>query len=789
MELREELQHTLGSTYTLERELRRGGMARVFLATETRLRRSVVVKVLSPEMATDVSGERFEREIQLAASLQQANIVPILSAGDMAGVPYYTMPYVEGESLRALLVTRGELPVSDVVSILRDVARALSYAHAHGVVHRDIKPDNVLLSHGAAVVTDFGIAKAISASRTAAGDPTLTQVGAPIGTPAYMSPEQVAASPEIDHRADVYAFGCLAYELLTGHPPFAGASPQRVLAAHLTEPPKPVRELRLATPPSLASLVMRCLEKHATDRPASADEILQTLGATATTSATSGGAATGVFRRAAGGPRRLVFGSAAVTLVVLVLASAWWRGHTALGAHVDRSIVVLPLENLSRDKANDYFGEGLAEEITDALSKAGLRVIGRSSAATLAAKGLDAREIARQLGVTYVLRGSVQQAGDNGRITMNLISARDGATLWSEKYDEPFKDVFAVQDSIAHSVANALKVTLAGGAGATLVRKETNAEAHDLYLQGIWEWNLRSAQALRQAIILFEQAVRRDSNYARAYAAIGMAYVVLPIYDDVPSDAMLSKAIDAARRAHALDSTLAEPHAVLGYASAMRFENTAAERSFGNALRLDSNFATAHYWHALLLGHLGRHEASMREGRRARAIEPVSLVIQYALAQELFNTHQYAAADSSDSAVLALQPTFTIGLLLRGRILTEQRRFDEAIAMLEPLSREPNVRSTEKLGLLAYAYARAGNAGQARATLARLPRDSLVSAGGTVAAALDALGDRDSAVRMFQRAVAQHDPWIFVLGRSAPYDGLRQDPRLTALFAKIEAPQ
>ena len=788
MELREQLQHTMGSSYTLERELGRGGMARVFVATETRLRRTVVVKVMSPELASDVSGERFEREIQLAASLQQANIVPILSAGDVDGVPYYTMPYVEGESLRTLLVARGErgeLPISEVVSILRDVARALSYAHAHGVVHRDIKPDNVLLSHGTAVVTDFGIAKAISASRTAPGDPTLTQAGAPIGTPAYMSPEQVAGNPAIDHRADIYAFGCMAYELLTGHPPFADPSLQRVLAAHLTERPKPVRQLRPEAPPALELLVMGCLEKRPVDRPASANEILQTLGAIATT---SGGMTSRVFGRSASGRRRLVFASAAAILVML-LAVAWWRGHSGLAEHIDPSVVVLPLTNLSRDKANDYFGEGLAEEITDALSKAGVRVIGHTSVATLVSKGLDASDIARQLGVAYVLQGSVQQAGGNGRITMNLTSARDGATLWSNKYDEPLKDVFAVQDSIAHSVAAALKVTLVGGATAKLVRTETtDPEAHALYLQGLYQWNRRTAQTLHQAINLFDQAVQRDPKYARAYAGIAMAYVVLPNYDDVATDSVLSKAFDAAHHALDLDSTLSEPHTVLGYGNCIRFENAAAGRAFANALRLDSSSATAHYWHALLLGNLGRYDESMREARRARAIDPVAPIVQYVVAQELYNARQYAAADSSDRALLALEPTFTIGILLQGRILTEQRRFDEAIALLEPLSDQPNVRSSEKLGLLAYAYARAGRAREARATLARLPRDTLLSAGGLVAAALDALGDRDAAVVMFRRAMAQHDPWVFVL-RSAPYDGLRKDPRLAPLFAKIEAPQ
>src|SRR5204863_10114350 len=243
-DLREQLQTTLTGTYTLERELGGGGMSRVFVADELRLGRKVVVKVLSPELAAGISAERFEREIKLAASLQQANIVPVLSAGDTNGLPYYTMPFVEGESLRARFA-KGPIAITEVLRILGDVARALQYAHERGIVHRDIKPDNVLLSGGTAVVTDFGIAKALSASRTQSGaSATLTQLGTSIGTPAYMAPEQAAGDPDVDHRADIYAFGCLAYELLAGRPPFHGRSPQRVLSAHMSEMPQPVAELR-----------------------------------------------------------------------------------------------------------------------------------------------------------------------------------------------------------------------------------------------------------------------------------------------------------------------------------------------------------------------------------------------------------------------------------------------------------------------------------------------------------------------------------------------------------------
>ena len=283
-DLRDQLQTTLSGSYTLERELTGGGMSRVFVANDDRLDRPVVVKVLSPDLAAGISAERFEREIKLAASLQQANIVPVLSAGDTNGLPFYTMPYVEGESLRARLGKLPPLSTTEVLRILGDVARALQYAHERGIVHRDIKPDNVLLSGGTAVVTDFGIAKALSAARTTSDSATITQLGTSIGTPAYMAPEQAAGDPDVDHRVDIYAFGCMAYELLAGRPPFHNRTPQRVLAAHMGEAPESLAELRPDVSPSLADLVMRCLAKDSASRPSNAADLIRLLDAV-----TSGG--------------------------------------------------------------------------------------------------------------------------------------------------------------------------------------------------------------------------------------------------------------------------------------------------------------------------------------------------------------------------------------------------------------------------------------------------------------------------------------------------------------------
>ena len=320
MEIRDQLQRTLGSAYTLERELGGGGMSQVFVATETALGRRVVVKVLPPDRTGDVNIERFKREIQVAARLQHAHIVPVLTAGETNGLPYYTMPFVDGESLRARLARQGALSAAETVNILRDVARALAYAHDQGVVHRDIKPDNVMIAGGSAVVTDFGIAKAISASRTHAHGATLTQVGTSIGTPAYMAPEQAAGDPTADHRADLYAFGCMAYEMLTGEPPFVEKSAQQLLAAHMAKDPVPITARRAEISPALAALVTQCLAKDPADRPSAAMDVARVLDTTSTDSS----AAVPPLLLAGRGmmPRMLMLYAVAFVVVAIVAKAA-----------------------------------------------------------------------------------------------------------------------------------------------------------------------------------------------------------------------------------------------------------------------------------------------------------------------------------------------------------------------------------------------------------------------------------------------------------------------------------
>ena len=786
-DLRDQLQASLGSAYTLERELGGGGMSRVWVATETALGRQVVVKVIAPELTEGLSAERFTREVRLAARLQQANVVPVLTAGDAAGLPYYTMPYVRGESLRARMASGTPPSLGERVSMLRDVARALAYAHDEGIVHRDIKPENVLLSHGTAMVTDFGIAKALTASRTqdGSGAATLTQAGGAIGTPAYMAPEQ-AVGDAVDHRTDLYAWGLLAFELLTGAHPFGRhTTPQTLITAHLTEPPPPFTAAA-QVPPSLAALVLRCLEKDPARRPASATEILTALD----TVTTPVGPIDPAARRA---PRRRTAAVLAAVVLIAAAIAAWAlrpaTTRTAQAPATEQSLAVLPLANLSGDPADDYFGIGLAEEITRAVAKNGVRVIGRVSAAALQAKGLDERAIARELGVTSLLTGAVQRADGQVRINVTLVSADDGTVRWSERYDRPIANVFAVQDEIARTVAATLLGSLGRLPNATSPRAETaDPEAHALFLQGQVLFNRRGARALQQAIALFERASARDPGYARAQASLAMALAVLPAYVQDSTTPLITSAVAAAQRAIAMDSTIAESYTALGYGYSLLGQLDRAEAAFRRAVTLDSTVATTWGWYGLLANRLGDYAAAHERIARGRALEPASMIARIWEAQVLAQEGRLAAADSVASATMAMDSTFMLAWVWRANALLGMGKTAQAVALLErQVASLPADRADEAHGLLAYAYAVAGRSADARRAIETIRELSAgrVPATGAVAAALAELGDHEAAVALLGDAVARHDVWVVQFPRLVRYDRLRKDRRVAALFDKL----
>ena len=783
-------QSAVGPRYTLTRELGGGGMSRVFLARESDLNRDVVVKLLKANVAEGISAERFAREIQLVASLQQANIVPLLSAGDANGTPYFTMPYVQGESLRGHLSQGLTLSIAECVSILRDVARALRYAHARGVVHRDIKPDNVLLSHGTAMVTDFGIAKAVSASRTMADHDSLTQVGTSIGTPAYMAPEQVAGDPHVDHRVDLYAWGCLAYELLTGAPPFVKDSPQRVLAAHLGEAPTPVSSKRADVTPQLASLVMHALVKEPDHRIATADDILRELDAAMTPGALTAPSATPAVKK----PRTTMVASIVIGIALLVAIAIARNRATSTAASavpaIDNSIAVMPLANLSGDKSDDYFGIGLAEEITRAIAKTGVRVIGRTSASALLARGLDERAVAKELGVGSLLTGTVQRADSQLRINVSLLSAVDGSIRWSDKYDRPLTNVFAVQDEIARSVANKLLGTIRTAAKASRIETK-DQQAYELFLQGQVLFTKRTESTMRQAIVMFETAIARDSAYARAWAGLALSYAVLPSYVYHVSGESNARAIVAAERAIALDSTIAEAYIALGQVTQGVRRIHQSEPLFKRALQLDSTVMTAWGWSGLNAAHLGQMAAARERVSRARALEPASMIARVWDAQVALVDRRYAYADSVSRETIMLDATFTLAWDARGEVLSYLGRHAEAIAVMEgSVARQSSTRPTQAEGILAYVYARAGQASDARRVMAAMStrNGAVMPAMGVLAATLEVLGDHTGALTLLEKALEEPDgdSWMWQYNRAERYDRLRKDPKAAALLAQLE---
>ncbi|HSQ28846.1 MAG TPA: protein kinase [Gemmatimonadaceae bacterium] len=802
MTLHEQLQSVLGATYTVERELGGGGMSRVFVATETALGRSVVIKVVAPGLLEGISADRFTREVRLAARLQQANIVPLLSAGEANGLPYYTMPFVDGLSLRARLASGPPLSLPEAVHVLRDVAKALAYAHAQGVVHRDIKPENVLLSGGTAMVTDFGIAKALSASRTQ-GDSDeplgitsteLTAAGSSLGTPAYMSPEQAVGS-RVDFRADLYAWGIMAYELLAHAHPFAGrATMQQLIAAQIAESPTPLAKKNPAVPPALSALVMQCLEKDPASRPASANELLAALDAAATPD--SSGAARSATPHASGKRRITLIGAGIALLAIIGLVIAMSRHRAPRGSPgaessrvADRSIAVLPLTNLSGDKADDYFGIGLAEEMTRAISKTGVRVIGRVSASALLAKGLDEQAIAKELGVGSLLTGSVQHAGNQVRINVSLLSAADGAVRWTERYDRPLTNVFAVQDEIARAVAENLLGSIGERASAGAARIETaDPQAYSLFLQGQVLFGRRTAQTVQQSISLFEQAVARDPKYARAQAGLALALAVLPSYVQGNVEADAARTTAAARRAIALDSTIAESYTALAYTDLLLGDNRDADEQFRKSLALDSTVATTWGWYGLLANGLGNFSEAHRRIRRGRELEPASLIARTWDTQVYIVERNYRAADSLASETIRIDSTFALIWLAKAEARLFEGQGDEAVAILERRVAElPPHQPSDTHSILAYAYARAGMTAKARALLEsqRVDNGGRLPATGMLAATLEELGDHEAAIALLAEAVRAHDAWLLQYARAERYDKLRRDPRGAALLGTV----
>ncbi|HJR49784.1 MAG TPA: protein kinase, partial [Gemmatimonadales bacterium] len=474
----ERLKAALADRYTLDRELGRGGMATVWLAHDLKHDRPVALKVMRPELGASLGPARFLREIRLCARLQHPHILAVLDSGTVelgdggTELLWFTMPFVEGESLRSRIAREGQLPLAEALRIAREVADGLHYAHQHGVIHRDIKPENILLSGSHALIADFGIARALASDE--GRDGRLTETGITLGTPHYMSPEQAAGERTLDARSDIYSLGCVLYEMLAGEPPFTGPNQQAILAKRLTGPAPHLGTVR-EIPPAVDRAVARSLARTPGDRFATAAHFAAELEAAPQSNVDPR------WTR-----RRLVLVAVlAAGLITALLAGRLVIGREKSGAPPP-SAAVLPFVDMSPGKDQGYFSDGLTEELITSLSQVeGLRVAARTSSFQFKGGSADVREVGRRLDVGAVLEGSVRKSGNRMRIAAQLVSAADGYQLWSQAYDRELTDVFAVQEEIARAIVDALRVKLGVADGAALSAAPTkDLEAYDLYLKG-----------------------------------------------------------------------------------------------------------------------------------------------------------------------------------------------------------------------------------------------------------------------------------------------------------------
>jgi len=603
----ERLRGALGQSYTIDRELGRGGMATVFLAQDVKHDRVVALKVLHPDLAASLGPERFLREIKLAARLNHPHILPLFDSGDASGLLYYVMPYVEGESLRERLDREQQLPIEEAVHHGRAIASALDYAHRQNIVHRDIKPENVMLYEGEAMVMDFGIAKAVSA----AGTETLTQTGMMVGTPAYVSPEQAAGEINLDGKSDQYSLGCVVYEMITGERPFSGGTPQAIMAKRFTEAPRLLRELRATVPESVEKAVARAMSTEATGRYSTTAQFGQALA--------SGNLATPTNTE---------------TVPVAVISAA-------------KSVAVLPFANMSADAENEYFTDGMAEEIINALSKIqSLRVASRTSSFAFKGKNEDIGEIGKKLKVSTVLEGSVRKMGNKLRITAQLINVADTYQLWSERYDREMEDVFAIQDDISQAIVKALKVILTEGEKKQIEKaRAVDVKAYDYYLRGRQYHHHFRRKSLEYARQMFNKAIEIDPDYARAYAGVADACSLLYTYFDA-REFNLRQADIASSKALELEPELAEGHVARGLAVALSKHFDEANAEFEIALRLDPKQFEAAYWYARTRLTQGEFEESAKLFERAIALRPEDYQPPGFLAQVLTNLGRKEEAEA-----------------------------------------------------------------------------------------------------------------------------------------------
>ena len=779
------LKIAVADRYAIERELGRGGMATVYLARDLKHERQVALKVLHPDLAATIGPFRFLQEIRVTSRLRHPHILPVFDSAESSGQLWYTMPFVEGESLRQRLAREKQLPVEVAVRITRDVAGALEYAHRHGIVHRDIKPENILLEGEQAVVADFGIAQAIDA----AGGERLTETGLSLGTPAYMSPEQAAGQREVDGRSDLYSLACVLYEMLAGEPPFTGLTPRVVLARHSIDPVPPLRTVRPGAPAPVEQAITKAMAKVPADRYATVAQFSEALSAPASIPQSV------ALRRRALVPALSALGTAVTLLIGLNVGGLGDRLKGLSAGGRIRSLAVLPLENFSGDSTQRFFADGVTELlITDLAQIGALGVMGRASVMKYQRDTRPAPEIARELHVDAVVTGRVERSGDKVRITAQLIPAATGRVLWAKGYDRDLRDVLALEGELAQAIANEIKVTLTPEERARLTKvRPVDPEAHEAYLKGRYHWNRRKTAELKKGIEFFQQAIAIDPNYALAYAGIADCYSVLGSTDtDVMSpDDALPKARAAAERALEIDSSVGEAHTSLAYIKHhFEWDWVGAEKEYRKAIALNPRDPTAHHWYSHYLMAMGRVEESLAQSRLALQLDPLDVILNVHLGWHYLYARRTEEAVKQFRGAIDIDENHWAPPHFLGRAYEQEGRYNEAIA---PLKKADSLigGNSAMLSAQAHATALAGRRTEARNILAQLlaVRQKRYVSPYEIAIIHIALGETDQAFEWLERAFREHSGWLSYLNVEPRLDPLRHDPRFADLVRRVGLPR
>jgi serine/threonine protein kinase/Tfp pilus assembly protein PilF len=648
---------TLANRYEIIEELGKGGMGRVYRVEDTKLKQEVALKLIKPEIAKDKKTiERFRNELKLAREIAHRNVCRMYDLNEEKGAHYITMEYVRGEDLRSLIRRIGQLPIRKSISISKQICEGLAEAHGSGVVHRDLKSNNIMIDkEGNVRIMDFGIARSLEAKG-------ITGAGVMIGTPEYMSPEQVEGK-EVDQRSDIYSLGVILYEMVTGRLPFKGDTTLSIAVKHKSETPPNPKWLNPQIHESLSHLILKCMEKEKENRYQKAEKVLFELDKIDTDITTT--ERTVVEKRSEAVP----------------ISEKKWRN----------SVAVLPFANISADPEQDYFCDGMAEEIINALTHVeSLRVVARTSAFAFKGKSVNIKQIGKELNVESVLEGSVRKAGNRLRITAQLISVADGYHLWSERFDRELDDIFTIQDEISFAIVDKLKVKLLGREKAAILKRHTEDQvAYNLYLKGRHYFMMMTVEGYEKAIESFQQAIQEDPNFALPFVYLGLTYVGRSYWGDTPPHEAYPRAREYTKKALEIDSSLAEAHGLSGYISALYDWNwEAAELEFEQALKLNPNSPEIHQGYSFLLTITRRHKEAIAEAKRAQELDPLSSNINSHAGAAFYFAGRFDEAIDTLKMTLSMNPGFfharyMLGLAYLAKSMAEKAvvEFEKAVGL------------------------------------------------------------------------------------------------------------